>query len=173
MTERKPPGVSFESWVDRQVRRAEQERPLRDLPGAGKPLQGLDGPYDELWWVKEKLRREQVSVLPPSLAVRKAAEDLLASLGAVPSEGEVRRRVTAHNQRVADLARRPDPGPAVVVRPLRIEDVLRRWEQERGGTAVPAPPRGSPGEGGAAETGPAVRPRRSRWWRRRAPEGSG
>lgn len=169
MTERKPPGVSFESWVDRQVRRAEQERPLRDLPGAGKPLEGLDGPYDELWWVKEKLRREQVSVLPPSLAVRKAAEDLLASLGTVPTEEQLRRLVAAHNERVADLARRPDPGPAVVVRPLRMDDVLQRWHEARSGTLSAGPA----SEGSASGDLPAVDPRtgerRLRWRLRRRP----
>jgi hypothetical protein len=167
MTERKPPGVSFEGWVDRQVRRAEQERPLRDLPGAGKPLQGLDGPYDELWWVKEKLRREQVSVLPPSLAVRKAAEDLLASLATVPSEAQVRRLVAAHNERVADLARRADPGPAVVVRPLRLQDVLHRWAQERSGGSLPEPAPAEVGNGSTGTSGSTARPRRVRWWRRR------
>ncbi|MGN6333695.1 MAG: DUF1992 domain-containing protein [Motilibacteraceae bacterium] len=167
MTERKPPGVSFESWVDRQVRRAEQERPLRDLPDAGKPLQGLDGPYDELWWVKEKLRREQVSVLPPSLAVRKAGEDLLASLGTISSEVQVRRLVASYNERVADLARRPDPGPAVVVRPLRVEDVLDRWELERSGAAAPAAAPGQAGETGIEATRSAGQPGRVRWWRRR------
>ena len=166
MTERKPPGVSFESWVDRQVRRAEQERPLQELPGAGKPLQGLDGPYDELWWVKEKLRREQVSVLPPSLAVRKAAEDLLGSLATVPTEAQLRRLVTAHNERVADLARRPDPGPAVVVRPLRMDDVLRRWHEARGGGAAPARDVESGTAQDPAEGETAARPRRTPWWRR-------
>lgn len=168
MTERKPPGVSFESWVDRQVRRAEQERPLRDLAGAGKPLQGLDGPYDELWWVKEKLRREHVSVLPPSLAVRKAAEDLLASLGTVPTEAQLRRLVAAHNERVADLARRPDPGPAVVVRPLPMGDVLRRWQEARRGSTNAAPAPGAEHEEApvAPVAPPARRARRARWWRR-------
>ncbi|MGN6243541.1 MAG: DUF1992 domain-containing protein [Motilibacteraceae bacterium] len=167
MTERKPPGVSFESWVDRQVRRAEQERPLRDLPGAGKPLQGLDGPYDELWWVKEKLRREHVSVLPPSLAVRKAAEDLLASLGTVSTEAQLRRLVAAHNERVADLARRPDPGPAAVVRPLRMDDVLRRWHEARSGRTTPEAPAPEAEDVDAqAAAPPARRPRRTRWWRR-------
>lgn len=167
MTERKPPGVSFESWVDRQVRRAEQERPLRDLPGAGKPLQGLDGPYDELWWVKEKLRREHVSVLPPSLAVRKAAEDLLASLGTVSTEAQLRRLVAAHNERVADLARRPDPGPTAVVRPLRMDDVLRRWHEARSGRTTPEAPAPEAEDVDAqAAAPPGRRPRRTRWWRR-------
>lgn len=162
MTERKPPGVSFEGWVDRQVRRAEQERPLRDLPGAGKPLPGLDGPYDELWWVKQKLRREQISALPPSLLLRKQAEELLDGLGTLATEAQVRRLVTAHNERVADLARRPDPGPAVVVRPLRMDEVLRRWQEARRPAVEPpaCAPEAAVDVGRVAAT-PA---RRWRWW---------
>lgn len=38
MTERKPTGVSFESWIDKQVREAEMRGEFKDLPGAGKPL---------------------------------------------------------------------------------------------------------------------------------------
>ena len=49
MTERKPPGVPFESWVDKQIRDAEGRGEFTRLPGAGKPLPaGIDTTYDEL-----------------------------------------------------------------------------------------------------------------------------
>ena len=32
MTERKPPGVSFESWVDKQIREAEARGEFAELP---------------------------------------------------------------------------------------------------------------------------------------------
>ncbi|WP_030566480.1 DnaJ family domain-containing protein [Streptomyces aureocirculatus] len=71
MTERKPPGVNFESWVDKQIREAEARGDFAALPGRGKPLPHDDGAaYDELWWVKRKLAREGVSVLSPTLALR-------------------------------------------------------------------------------------------------------
>ena len=73
MTERKPPGVSFESWVDKQIRDASERGDFKDLPGFGKPLPDDTAPYDELWWVKGKMHREGVSVLPPTLALRKEA----------------------------------------------------------------------------------------------------
>lgn len=38
MTERKPTGQSFESWVDKQIREAAERGELADLPGAGRPL---------------------------------------------------------------------------------------------------------------------------------------
>ena len=36
MTERKPPGVSFESWTDRQIREAEARGEFAELPDAGR-----------------------------------------------------------------------------------------------------------------------------------------
>ena len=75
MTERKPPGVSFESWVDRQIREAQERGAFDDLPGAGKPLPGHQEPYDENWWLKRKISSEDLSLLPPSLALRKEAEE--------------------------------------------------------------------------------------------------
>ncbi|MFB8117970.1 DUF1992 domain-containing protein [Streptomyces sp. NPDC055962] len=74
MTERKPAGVSFETWADRQIREAEEQGSFAGLPGAGKPISGLEKPYDAMWWIKAKTEREGLSALPPTLALRKAAE---------------------------------------------------------------------------------------------------
>ncbi|MBV9195450.1 MAG: DUF1992 domain-containing protein [Solirubrobacterales bacterium] len=60
MPERKPPGVRFETWIERQIRRAGERGEFDQLPGAGRPLPDLDRPHDEMWWVKQKLRRGRV-----------------------------------------------------------------------------------------------------------------
>ena len=77
MTDRKPHGLSWESWIDKQIREAEERGAFADLPGAGKPIPGLDKPFDELWWVKDKLRREGLTYMSPSVALRKEAHDAL------------------------------------------------------------------------------------------------
>lgn len=46
MTDRKPSGASFESWIDRQIREARERGDFDNLPGAGKRIPGLDQPYD-------------------------------------------------------------------------------------------------------------------------------
>ena len=61
MTERKPPGIGFKTWVERQIREAMERGEFDDLPGAGKRIADLDKPHDELWWIKQKLRRENLS----------------------------------------------------------------------------------------------------------------
>jgi hypothetical protein len=67
VTERKPPGVKWESWIDRQIRDAESRGAFEGLPGKGKPIADLDQPLEEMWWVRRKLRDEGVSFLPPAL----------------------------------------------------------------------------------------------------------
>src|SRR4029450_12410344 len=46
--------------------------------GAGKPIPDLDKPHDELWWIKRKLRDEELASLPPTIALRKHAEEAMA-----------------------------------------------------------------------------------------------
>jgi hypothetical protein len=132
VTERKPPGLRFESWVERQIRAAQERGEFDDLPGAGKPLPGLTGLYDEMWWVKQVAERERVSVLPPMLALRKEAEDLLDSLEGVASEASVRDLVDDYNARVVEAIRRPQDGPlSAVARRLDIDEVLAEWSRRR------------------------------------------
>ena len=132
MTERKPPGVPFESWVDRQIREAEERGAFDRLPGAGKPLPGVtDAPYDELWWIKRKMAREGWSVLPPALALRKEAEDVLAAAAQAPSERIVRKLVEDLNVKIRDHVAKPPPGPPLGLRPYDVEDVVRQWWEGR------------------------------------------
>ena len=53
MTERKPPGTSWETWIEAQIRVAREQGAFDNLPGAGKPLPYLDQEYDPDWWVKQ------------------------------------------------------------------------------------------------------------------------
>ncbi|WP_340562737.1 DnaJ family domain-containing protein [Streptomyces sp. GSL17-111] len=124
MTERKPPGVSFESWVDRQIREASERGAFSDLPGAGRPLSGVDQPYDENWWIKRKLHEEGVSVLPPTLALRKEAEDALAAARAARTDAEARRVLTEINATIDAALRRPLAGPPLNLVPFDVEQVL-------------------------------------------------
>ena len=48
MTERKPPGVGFGTWVERQIREATERGEFDNLPGTRKPIADLDKPHDEL-----------------------------------------------------------------------------------------------------------------------------
>lgn len=131
MTERKPPGVSFESFVDRQIRQAEERGEFEELPGFGKPLASLDAPYDELWWIKGKLHREGFAVLPPALALRKEAEDAREAVRAARTERQVRDILTEVNTKIRAALRRPPPGPPLNLAEFDVEAELTQWREAR------------------------------------------
>jgi Domain of unknown function (DUF1992) len=140
MTERKPPGVGFQTWVERQIREATERGEFDNLPGAGRPIPDLDEPHDELWWVKRKLRREDLWYLPPTLALRKEAEDALIAVSQAGSEGEVRRIVADINRKILEGNRKAASGPPLNLVPLDVERVVRTW---RAGQTSPDKPSAS------------------------------
>jgi len=131
MAQRKPPNISFESWVDRQIRDATDRGEFDDLPGRGKPIADLDRPRDELWWVRQKMHRENLSYLPPTLALRKEAEDVRATVSRARSEAEVRRVVGAINDKIRAAHRMPPSGPPLNLMPYDVEAVVGDWYAKR------------------------------------------
>ncbi|WOX22796.1 DUF1992 domain-containing protein [Streptomyces solicathayae] len=131
MTERKPPGVDFESFVDRQIRDAERRGDFSRLAGFGKPLPDDTAPYDALWWVKGKMHREGLTVLPPSLALRKEAEDAAEKAAAAVSEQQVRRILDEINEKIEAALRRPPEGPPLNLRPFDVEAEVAAWKEHR------------------------------------------
>jgi hypothetical protein len=132
MTERKPAGVSFETWVDAQIREARERGEFDNLPGTGKPLAAIDGYDDDMWWIKQWLKRENLSFTPPALALRKSVEDVLESVGRLRSEGIVRDVVDELNLRIRAMNRIPPvEGPPTTLMPLDVEAVVDQWATER------------------------------------------
>jgi hypothetical protein len=124
--------MRFETWVERQIREAQERGEFDNLRGAGQPLPGLTGQYDELWWVKQVAQREHLSLLPPMLALRKEAEVLLTGLADIPSEAAVRDVVADYNARVVETIRRPQDGPLVAIpRRLDVDEVVAEWARRR------------------------------------------
>lgn len=78
------------------------------------------------------MQREGVSMLPPALALRKEAEDTRAAVSEARSEAEVRRMLTAVNEKIEAAIRRPPPGPLLNKRPFDIDAVVEEWRAERG-----------------------------------------
>src|SRR6185295_5751842 len=125
MTERKPAGVSWESWIEGQIREGMKRGEFDDLPGAGKPLRNIDQPHDETWWLREKLRQENVSFLPPALAVRKELEDALERIAKADTESAVRQIVAVINARIVQVNSRTTSGPPSSVMPLSVDGVIQ------------------------------------------------
>ncbi|SDQ35671.1 DUF1992 domain-containing protein [Quadrisphaera sp. DSM 44207] len=152
MTQRKPPQVPFETWVDRQIRVAQERGEFDNLSLAGKPLpKGRPSTTDE--WTVEWAKREGAdltAMLPLSLALAKEREELTASLPRQGSEAQVRALVQDFNARLDQAYRRPPDGPPLALAPIGLDAALRRWRE--------AHPRPAP----SAEPEPPVA--RRRWW---------
>lgn len=128
---RKPAGESWESFVDRQIREAQERGEFDDLPGSGKPIPDLHRPHDELWWVRKKLKEEGLAYVPPSLQIRKDVDEALARVEAALSERQVREIVTEVNDAIRRANRSGVRGPATMLVPLDEERVVREWRERR------------------------------------------
>lgn len=135
MTERKPAGMSWESWIDAQIRVAQEQGAFDNLPGAGKPLPDRGQANDPLWWVKQLAEREQLSLLPPSLELLRKVEKELATIEKLPDEAAVRRRIAALNVEIARLNATAVEGPPTRLGKLDVDQVVAKWRRTR--TATP------------------------------------
>lgn len=157
MTERKPRGMSFETWVGGQISQAMARGDFDGLVGAGQPLSRASLDETGYEWVLAKARKENLDVfgmLPPGLALKKEREDLPRRAESLPSAAAVRALGEDYNERVQAFWRRPQESRWSPVPGLADVDALvAGWELTH-----PAPPPPPPAP-------PAVR---RRWFRRRA-----
>jgi len=163
MTERKPPEISFASWIDQQINEAAERGAFDNLPGAGKPLP----PWGETGgdaWLRSYLAREGVAaeeLLPTPLKLRKERERLAESVSRLRTEQEVRDVVRDLNRRIMEWRRIPT-GPSIFLSLVGEESMVSRWRQ--GQTAAPATSttQATPARPRAVQREPS----HPRWWHR-------
>jgi hypothetical protein len=162
MAERKPPGVSHESWVEKQIRDAMARGDFEALPGAGKPLPGAGVPDEDDWWVRSLLRRGEAdteAMLPPEMLLRKEIDRLPETVRGLRTEAEVRAAVEKLNAQVRQSWRGP-AGAGLPIRLVNADTVVRRWEVDRAAAAAAAREEAAPPQ---AQRRPG---RAAPWWRR-------
>ena len=141
------------TWVDLQIRQAQERGDFDNLPGAGKPIEGLGAEHDPDWWLKQLVERERIAVLPPSIALRKEDAELDARLDTLNVERDVRREVEEFNERVIRARYSLSAGPPLITMPRDVDATVEAWQERRAARRVP-------------RTQPAAPPKRRRWWRR-------
>jgi hypothetical protein len=118
--------------VEITIQQAMRRGDFDDLPGAGKPLRGLQDAYDPNWWIRSKIERERLTGLgPPALTLRTEDAQLDARLDAAPSEEAVRTALLDFNARVIEARRQLQGGPPVVTSPRDVESEVGRWRERR------------------------------------------
>ncbi|HEX5104153.1 MAG TPA: DUF1992 domain-containing protein [Pirellulaceae bacterium] len=122
--------LPFDSLAEQRIRAAQAAGEFDNLPGFGQPIPGIDEPHDELWWVKDKLKREQLSALPPALAIRLDVEQTLAQLPSLATEPAVRDEIAALNERIRQASFGVIWGPSVDVTPLDADEIAARWRSQ-------------------------------------------
>jgi hypothetical protein len=124
----------YESSIDRQLREAQERGDFDNLPGTGKPLTDAGRDYEEDWWVRSWLEREgdRSAVLPPSLQLRREAEDLGKVADRKSTEKAVRELVAAVNEKIRQARVGLMDGPPVLLPPFDADEVVRGWRERRG-----------------------------------------
>ncbi len=121
-----------ESWLDRQIREAEERGEFDNLPGSGKPIPNRNELFDADWWIKQWIEREEITgPVPTSLKIRKEAEDLTETLAKESDEGAVRRIVANLNERIERARRSQVDGPPVYLEPFDVDAVIAQWRAAR------------------------------------------
>jgi hypothetical protein len=171
MTERKPKGMTFRSWIDQQISDAAGRGAFDNLAGTGKPLPRRGDQDNPDAWVLDWVRREGVpteELLPTPLRLRKQAATLADCVPEFASEQEVRDCVAELNDRIMEWRRLPI-GPPIFVPLVDIEAMVAKWRAERPGLrhAAAAGPATRLADAKAPDDGAAEGRRgRLRWWRR-------
>ena len=125
--------LRFESWIDRQVREANERGEFDNLPGAGKPLGDLGRPgEDPDWWARRKLAKEDLrGAMPGPLAVRREKQDIAQTLADVRDEATARAIVDDLNQRIKQSNLTRVGNTPVITGLLDVEQVLAEWRSRR------------------------------------------
>jgi len=143
----------IENTIQQAIRRGEFD----DLPGAGKPIEGLTERRDPDWWIRRKIERENLTGLgPPALMLRVEHAEFEDRLDRLHREAEVREAVEDFNRRVIEARRQLLGGPPVVTPTREVEAEVQAWRERRDARhrRMTEP-----------EPGP-TRPERFRMWRR-------
>ena len=125
----RPPPKGPGSSVEQQIRQAQREGKFDDLPGKGKPMKDLTEVYDPGWWVAKLVQREQISLLPPELELRRKVESELERIAKLRRERDVRRALAELNDEIRRTNATVTSGPSTTIAKLDVDAIVERWRE--------------------------------------------
>ena len=133
-------------FVETAIQIAIRRGDFDDLPGAGKPLEGIGTHHDPDWWIRRKIESESLTGLgPPAIMLRTEDRELDANLDDLWRESDVREVLEDFNSRVIAARRQLMGGPPVVTKTRNVDAEIEAWRKRRTDRAPaseskPAPP---------------------------------
>lgn len=120
------------AYIETSIQQAMRRGDFDDLPGTGKPLTGLRDTHDPDWWIRGKIRSENLTGLgPPALTLRTEDAALDARLDALHREDDVRAQLEDFNSRVVEARRQLQGGPPVVTPTRDVGAEVTAWRERR------------------------------------------
>jgi len=133
------------AFVETAIQLAIRRGEFDDLPGAGKPLEGLGEHHDPDWWIRRKIERENLTGLgPPAILLRTEDRELNDQLDLIGRESDVREVLEDFNRRVIEARRQLQGGPPVVTSPRDVDAEVAAWRERRAARSAAAPPPDEP-----------------------------
>ncbi|MFS0910712.1 DUF1992 domain-containing protein [Microbacterium sp. 179-I 3D2 NHS] len=136
-----PPSVAAAvdraAFVETAIQVAIRRGEFDDLPGAGKPIEGLGSHHDPDWWIRRKIETENLTGLgPPALLLRTEDRELDGRLDLLGRESDVREVLVDFNRRVIEARRQLQGGPPVVTAPRDVDAEVEAWRERRAARPV-------------------------------------
>jgi len=120
------------AYVEVAIQQAIRRGDFDNLPGAGKPLEGLGDHHDPDWWIRRKIESEKLTGLgPPALMLRVESAEFADRIDELSREDDVREFVEDFNRRVVEARRQLLGGPPVVTPTRDADEEVRAWRARR------------------------------------------
>lgn len=120
-----PQPIEYQLLAERRIRQAMEEGEFDGLAGTGRPVPGLDRPYDPAWWARAYLERR--AAVDRAVELAAAIERRMGSVWALPGPAEVTAEVGRLNSLLEAANQGLPPGERVPL--LDPEDVLATWRR--------------------------------------------
>ncbi len=123
ISNRKPAGMKWESWVDRALREAEERGDFK--PAKGGKIKGLDKPYDPDWWLKDLIEREDLHAInSEGLELRRYVYAEIERIKSIKDRERIRQSLEKLNDYIRQENLKIIEGPASNITPVDVDHFL-------------------------------------------------